>query len=208
MLPCLRPVVCLIVLLAASPALAKQTILVMGDSLSAGYGLTQGQSWPALLSSRLHEQKLDYGMVNRSISGETSAGGLARLPAALKNDRPAIVILALGANDGLRGLPLARLQQNLSRMIQQSQASQAQVLLVGMRLPPNYGEEYENEFVEVYGALARQHKVALLPFLFAGFAEERSAFQADGLHPTAASQRLMLENVWQVLQPMLKPRPR
>lgn len=207
MLRILRSIFWLSFLLVASanPAFAAETILVMGDSLSAGYGIAKGQSWPALLSERLHEQKLDYGMVNLSISGETSAGGLARLPAALKTHRPAIVILALGANDGLRGLPIKQLHDNLATMIRLSQKNHARVLLVGMRLPPNYGADYEEQFAAVYAALAKQYKVALQPFLFAGFAEQRTAFQADGLHPTAASQQLMLNNIWPVLGPLLKP---
>ncbi|SMB27229.1 multifunctional acyl-CoA thioesterase I and protease I and lysophospholipase L1 [Sterolibacterium denitrificans] len=206
MLRILRSIFWLMFLFAANsaPALATETILVMGDSLSAGYGIAKEQSWPALLSVRLHAEKFDYGMVNLSISGETSAGGRARLPAALKTHRPAVVILALGANDGLRGLPLAQMRENLASMIRQSQSHKARVLLVGMRLPPNYGAEYEAQFAAVYAELARQYKVALLPFLFEGFAEQRAAFQADGLHPTAATQPLMLENVWPVLKPLLK----
>lgn len=200
----IRLVFFLAMAMASTTSLATETILVMGDSLSAGYGMARQHSWPALLSIRLHEQKFDYGMVNLSISGETSAGGRARLAAALQTHRPAIVILALGANDGLRGLPIAQLRDNLAAMIRQSQAGQAQVLLVGMRLPPNYGVDYEEQFAAVYAELASQYKLALLPFLFDGFAEQRAAFQADALHPTAATQPLILENIWSVLEPLLK----
>lgn len=191
----------------ASPAPANvpaPKILILGDSLSAGYGIGKEQSWPALLAQRLREEAYPHQIVNISISGETTRGGLSRLDKALAEQRPAIVILALGANDGLRGLPIAQMRDNLAAMIRQSQARQARVLLVGMRLPPNYGVDYETQFAAAYAELAKQYKVALLPFLFAGFAEQRAAFQADGLHPAAASQPLMQENVWRALQPILK----
>lgn len=203
MLPTLRSLLILMFITLAYPAVAAKTLLVMGDSLSAAYGIRKQDSWPALLSVRLHEKKLDYGMVNLSISGETSAGGRTRLAAALKTHRPAIVIIALGANDGLRGLPLAQLEANLAAMIVSSQAAGAKVLLAGMRLPPNYGPDYERQFVAIYTRLAKQYKTALLPFLLAGFATEREAFQADGLHPVAAMQPRILDNLWPVLQPLL-----
>lgn len=180
--------------------MAAKTILIMGDSLSAAYGLKKQESWPALLSIRLHEKKLDYGMVNLSISGETTAGGRSRLDAALKNHQPAIVIIALGANDGLRGLPLIQMENNLAAMIQASQKAGARVLLAGMHLPPNYGPDYEKQFAAVYPRLAKQYKTALLPFLLEGFATERNAFQADGLHPVAAMQPRILDGLWPVLQ--------
>ena len=189
---------------AAMAVQAQETLLVFGDSLSAGYGIAPDQSWPALLNRRLAAQGYPYTVVNASISGETSGGGAVRLDAALDRFKPAIVVIELGANDGLRGLNLAQLRANLEAMIRSSRERQARVLLVGMLLPPNYGEEYTRGFAAVYRELARAHKVALLPFLFAGIAGERSAFQADGLHPTAAAQPLLLDNVWHALQPLLR----
>ena len=183
---------------------AAQTLLVFGDSLSAGLGITQAQSWPALLAERLREQHYPYQVVNASISGETTSGGLARLPATLARFKPALVIIELGANDGLRGLPLTEMRSNLDTMIRQCQARRVKVLLIGMRLPPNYGSDYTKGFADSYAELARKRHAALLPFLFEGFAEDRAAFQADGLHPTAALQPRMLDNVWRVLLPLLR----
>lgn len=184
------------------PVQAK-VILILGDSLSAGFGIAQQQSWPALLELRLTTQGYAYGVANISISGETTRGGLSRLPLALKQHNPAIVIIALGANDGLRGLPLEQMHENLRTMIQQCKETHAKVLLVGMQLPPNYGAEYTRKFRETFSDLARQQKIALEPFLFAGFADRQEAFQNDGIHPTAKTQTLMLDNVWRSLQPLL-----
>ncbi len=181
---------------------AAQTILVFGDSLSAGFGINQAQSWPTLLARRLADEHYPYQVANASISGETSSGGAARLGPALKQFEPAIVIIALGANDGLRGLPLREMRSNLDAMIRQ--AGSAKVLLIGMRLPPNYGVKYSEDFAKVYAGLAKSHRIAFLPFLFAGFADKRDAFQDDGLHPTAATQTLMLDNVWRALLPLLR----
>lgn len=183
---------------------AAQTILIVGDSLSAGFGIAQEQSWPVLLAGRLTAERYPYAVVNISISGETTRGGLSRLDPALRQHRPEIVIIALGANDGLRGLPLEQLRGNLRAMIQRSQASHAQVLLIGMQLPPNYGIDYTRKFQQVFAELSRRHKTALVPFLFAGFAAQRDAFQNDGLHPTAAAQSKLLDNVWSGLQPLLR----
>lgn len=194
----------LLLLFCAGANAAPQSILISGDSLSAGYGIPQAQSWPALLAKRLTQEGYPYDVANISISGETTSGGLARLAPALRQHRPALVIIALGANDGLRGLPLAQMRENLRSMIRQSQAAQARVLLIGMQLPPNYGNDYTREFQQAFTELARQHKTALLPFLFAGFASERDAFQNDGLHPTAATQMRILDNVWHELRPLLK----
>ena len=199
-----RTLLVLVLLLTCASSLAAQTILVFGDSLSAGFGISQAQSWPALLAQRLGQEHYPYQVANASISGETTSGGAARLGPALEEFKPAIVIIALGANDGLRGLPLAQMRSNLDSMIRLAQAGRAKVLLVGIRLPPNYGTKYTEDFAKVYSDLARRHKIALLPFLFAGFAENRDAFQNDGLHPTAATQPLLLDNVWRLLQPMLK----
>ncbi len=195
----------LVLCLVCTAALADtQTLLVFGDSLSAGFGIAQAQSWPARLAERLREGHYPYRVINASISGETTSGGVARLPEALARFKPAIVILELGANDGLRGLPLSEMRSNLDTMIRQCQTRHVRVLLVGIRLPPNYGSDYTKGFADSYAELARKRRTALLPFLFEGFAEDRAAFQADGLHPTAALQPKMLDNVWRVLLPLLR----
>lgn len=183
---------------------AGQTVLVFGDSLSAGFGISQAQSWPTLLAQRLSKEHYPYQIANASISGETSSGGASRLGPALQQFKPAIVIIALGANDGLRGLSLEQMRANLDTMIRLCQANRAKVMLVGIKLPPNYGMKYTEDFAKVYADLAREHHIALLPFLFAGFAGNRDAFQDDGLHPTAATQPLLLDNVWRILKPLLK----
>ncbi len=193
-------------LVTAAAATAAPPILVVGDSLSAGHGIGKEQSWPALLARRLPAEGYPHGVVNISISGETSSGGLSRLGPALQQYRPAIVVIALGANDGLRGLPLKQMRANLAAMIRQSQASRARVLLIGMQLPPNYGLAYGNGFQQTYADLAREFDTPLLPFLLEGFADRRDAFLADGLHPTAAMQPLILDNVWKPLRPLLSKR--
>ena len=182
-----------------------KTLLVFGDSLSAAYGLARQDGWVALLEARLRTTHPQYSVVNASISGETSAGGAARIATLLKQTRPAIVIVELGANDGLRGLPIAQLRENLSRILLASHQAGARLLLVGMRMPPNYGPQYTREFADSFALLARdaRHPAALVPFLFEGFAEQRERFQPDGLHPTAAAQPLMLETVWKRLRPLL-----
>jgi acyl-CoA thioesterase-1 len=190
----------------SNASLAVETILVFGDSLSAGYGIAVKQSWPSLLAERLQAEQLPYTIVNASISGETTAGGRSRLPAALKQHRPVIVILALGANDGLRGLPLAEVRANLTQMVQAAKASGARVLLAGMRLPPNYGPDYTRDFNALFAVVAKQEKVALLDFLLEAIAADDAAFQPDRLHPTAAAQPKILDHVWQSLRPLLKPR--
>jgi acyl-CoA thioesterase-1 len=186
-----------------SPAWASRNILVFGDSLSAGFGLPTGSAWPDLLQQRLQQQGLDYRVANHSISGETTAGGLSRFAAALNREKPAIVILELGANDGLRGLPLKLMQDNLSAMIRSAKAGGARVLLLGMQLPPNYAL-YADGFAAAYPALARRENVPLLDFLFAGFADRPDHFLPDGLHPTAAAQYKVLDNVWPKLKPLLR----
>ncbi|MCP5230302.1 arylesterase [Accumulibacter sp.] len=190
-------------LLLAPAAQAARTILVFGDSLSAGYGIRQDASWPALLAKRLQEKKLDYSVVNASISGETSSGGRTRIAAALARYSPQVVIVALGANDGLRGLPLGQLRDNLTAIVASAQKEAARVLLVGQRLPPNYGA-YALEFERVFGAVAKARKTALVDFLLDGLATDRELFQADNLHPTAAAQPLLLDNVWRGLAPLLE----
>jgi acyl-CoA thioesterase-1 len=191
-------------LLFSFAAQAAGTILVVGDSISAGYGLAQGQSWPSLLEKRLREQRLDYSVVNASISGDTTAGGRSRIGAALDRANPAIVIIALGGNDGLRGLPVAALRDNLHAMIEAARARKARVVLAGMKLPPNYGPDYTRAFEQSYAELAKRHKAALVPFLLDGVAEKRELFQPDGIHPVAEAQPMILDNVWKVLKPQLK----
>lgn len=191
-------------LLLSFAAQATDTILVVGDSISAGYGLAQGQSWPSLLEKRLREQRLDYSVVNASISGDTTAGGRSRIGAALDRARPTVVIIALGGNDGLRGLPIAALRDNLHAMIEAVRARKARVVLAGLKLPPNYGPDYTRAFEQSYAELARRHKAALVPFLLDGVAEKRELFQPDGIHPVAEAQPQILDNVWKVLKPLLK----
>jgi acyl-CoA thioesterase-1 len=195
----------LILALAAAPAVASaRTILVFGDSLSAGYGLAQTQSWPSLLEKRLREEGFDYRVANASISGETTTGGASRIEGALKAHRPDLVVLELGANDGLRGQSIDVMKRNLEAMIDASRRVKADVLLVGMRLPPNYGTSYTEKFQQVYSELARSKKTALVPFLFEGFAEDARFFQSDRVHPTSEAQATMLDTVWKGLKPLLQ----
>ena len=180
------------------------TILVFGDSLSAGYGLPQGAGWVNLLEQRLARENRDYKVVNASLTGETTTGGKTRLGAVLAQHKPAIVILELGSNDALRGARVETMRINLNAMIAICRKYKAQVLLVGMQLPPNYGNDYAGKFKEMYASLARSQRVPLVPFLVEGFAADRSAFQPDGLHPTASMQARMLDTVWRELRPLLK----
>jgi len=179
------------------------TLLVVGDSISAAFGLDSRQGWVALLQKRLDQQGRSIQVVNASISGDTSAGGLARLPAMLAKHRPALVMIELGGNDGLRGTPLTQLQQNLAGMISASQTSGAQVLLLGMRLPPNYGKRYTEGFAGVYEQLAATHQVPLLPFFLEGVGGVPGLMQADGIHPTADAQPRLLDNLWPLLEARL-----
>lgn len=192
-----------VTLVAAAPVRAA-TVLVFGDSLSAGYGIGQKESWAALLQERLRREKFNYTVANASISGETSAGGASRIGAALAEFKPEVVILALGANDGLRGLPLAQLKGNLSRMIREAQARGARVLLVGMRMPPNYGPQYTEGFRQTFVDLAKEYRTGLVPFMLEPIALRRELFQADNLHPTAEAQRLILDHLWPSLKGLLK----
>ena len=187
----------------AAAAAASQTVLVFGDSLSAGFGIGIEQSWPALLAKRLEAGKPPYAVANASISGETTAGGRSRLPAALERFKPAVVVIALGANDGLRGLPLGQMRDNLAAMVRAAQAHKARVLLVGIKLPPNYGADYTAAFEETYRSIARREKVALLPFLLEPIALDRDAYLADNFHPAAAAQPKILDHVWKALKPLL-----
>lgn len=182
---------------------AAQRILVMGDSLSAAYGLAAREGWVALLGEKLAKEHPGWRIVNASISGETTAGGASRIGAALTEHTPTLVVIELGANDALRGLPIELAAANLERMIAASKAAGAKVLLVGIRIPPNYGPDYAAALEKMYVDLAQKHKTALLPFLLASIAAERANFQADNLHPVAAAQLKVLDHVWTVLEPML-----
>lgn len=188
----------------AAPAKGARTLLVMGDSLSAAYGLAPSQGWVALTADRVGKTKPGWRVVNASISGETTAGGAARIAAELQRHRPAVVVIALGANDGLRGLPLAQTRANLAKMITAAQAAKAKVLLVGMRMPPNYGPDYTRGFEQNYTALSQQYGTALLPFLLEPIALDRSAYQADNLHPVARAQPALRDHVWKALEPLLR----
>jgi acyl-CoA thioesterase-1 len=183
---------------------AEKSILVFGDSLSAAYGIAQARGWVALLSERLKRERPDYIVVNASISGDTSSGGASRIEKSLQQHKPAVLVVELGANDGLRGLPIAQMKQNLGRIIEQGQNAGAHVLLLGMKLPPNYGPEYTQAFESAYAELATRYRVALVPFLLEDFATKPDLFQPDRIHPTEAAQPLMQERVWKALGPLLK----
>jgi acyl-CoA thioesterase-1 len=194
--------VCLLLVCTANAA--SGVILVFGDSLSAGYGLRLDQAWPALLEQRLRTERLRYSVVNASISGETTAGGRSRLGAALTKNKPDVVIIALGANDGLRGLPLPEMRANLGAMIASSRKTNAQVLLVGMHMPPNYGPDYTQKFHQSFADVANAGGASLVPFMMEGFADKRELFQPDGIHPTALAQPLILDTVWPALKSLLR----
>ena len=184
-------------------ASADPVILVYGDSLSAAYGIAKDQGWAVLLQKKLSALGYPHQVANASISGETTSGGRTRITTTLKQQQPAIVILALGANDGLRGLPVKDMQSNLAAIIEACRAHRAKVLLVGMRIPPNYGPRYTEAFTASYPQLARQFKLPLVPFLLDGVGGNRDLTQEDGLHPTAAAQPRLLDNLWPKLKPML-----
>ncbi len=183
---------------------AERVLLVFGDSLSAAYGIPASQGWVALLGERIARAKLPWRVVNASVSGETTSGGLRRLPEDLRRHKPEAVLIALGPNDVLRGQPVANARANLEHMIADVRKAGAEPVLVGFMIPPNYGIDYAREFHGMYVQLAKKHKLALVPFLLEGFADQRDLFQPDQLHPTAAAQPRILDNVWPVLQPVLK----
>jgi acyl-CoA thioesterase-1 len=187
-----------------APAAAQRSILILGDSISSAYGIAQARGWVALLGERLKRERLDYIVANASVSGDTTAGGVARLGAALERHRPAIVVLELGGNDGLRGLPVADMKKNLAAMIDRSRKSGARVLLIGMKIPPNYGPDYAGAFEASFGELAKRYQTALVPFLMEDFADRPDLFQPDRIHPAEAAQPLMAERVWEALRPLLK----
>jgi acyl-CoA thioesterase-1 len=197
---------CLFVLVlswASAPLLADPAIVILGDSLSAAYGMEISQSWPSLLQDRLIENGYSYRVFNSSVTGETTQGGATRLPRLLDKNQPDIVILELGGNDGLRGLPIEVTGENLSSMIEQSQSIGASVILSEMRIPPNYGRTYTEKFNALYTTLADRYGISLMPFLLADIALEPGLMQADGIHPTARAQPLILEKIWLEIEPFL-----
>lgn len=198
----------------AGPALAQvspqkpaasraPTILILGDSLSAEYGIARGAGWVSLLEQRLRAERYDYNVVNASISGETTVGGKTRLPDLLARHRPAIVVVELGANDALRGLPLQSTEANLRAIVNDARQARASVLLVGMRIPPNYGQDYTERFFALYPKLAGEYKLRMVPFLLDKIMAKPDWFQQDRIHPTADAQPALLDTVWQQLRPML-----
>lgn len=193
----------LVWLCLCSSVLQAANLLVLGDSLSSGYGIKADSGWVNLLDQRLKAEGYGYRIINASVSGETTAGGRARLPALLKTHQPAIVILELGANDGLRGLPILALRSNLNAMIVAAQAAKAKVLLVGMQIPPNYGEQYTQQFSDSFSDLAKAHQIKLVPFFLAKVALDAGLLQADNLHPNERAQPLLLSTIWPQLKPLL-----
>lgn len=182
---------------------AQPVVLIVGDSLSAGYGLAIHENWPSLLQDRLAASGYPHRVVNASISGDTTSGGLARLPGALERNSPSVVLIGLGGNDGLRAIPIAEIRRNLSRMIQLSEHAGAQVLLAGVHIPPNYGPAYTQAFHNIYHELAKEYGVGLVPFILDGVALDPALMQEDGIHPTAAAQPVIIDNVWPALEPLL-----
>lgn len=182
------------------PSVYGQTILVVGDSISAAYGLEIERGWVALLQQRLTERGLSYQVVNASISGDTSAGGRNRLPALLEQHQPSLVLIELGGNDGLRGLPLSNLQDNLRAMVQLAKQQEAQVMLLGMRIPPNYGTRYTEEFYQVFQHVAELESVLVVDFFLEGVGGVPGMVQADGIHPTEQAQAILLDNAWPILE--------
>ncbi|MGZ8290867.1 MAG: arylesterase [Telluria sp.] len=203
-----KSVVCGLVLLAASASAysAPKTVLVLGDSLSAEYGLNRGSGWVALLEQKLKKERISANVVNASISGETTSGGRARLPALLKQHKPSVVVIELGANDGLRGLPVPAAEDNLRSMVDMARKADAEVLLVGMRMPPNYGRAYTERFFKMYAKLSIQYKAPLVPFMLEGVEDQPKMFQADRLHPSAEAHPIILANIWPKFQPLVKAR--
>jgi acyl-CoA thioesterase-1 len=191
----------------ATSAVAPQKILILGDSLSAEYGLARGTGWVALLEKKLMQEKINAIVVNASISGDTTSGGLSRLPALLHVQKPSIIVIELGGNDALRGMAMAQTEKNFTQLVSLSQKSGAKVLLLGMQVPPNMGSAYAREFAAVYQHVAKSNKTALVPFLLKGVADAANStemFQSDGIHPIASAHPTMLTNVWLELKKLLK----
>ncbi len=193
----------LLLFLFTLPVFGKNSILIIGDSISAGYGIEPSQGWVALLKKRLQENQFDYAVVNASISGDTTSQGLARLPAVLKKAKPQITLVELGGNDGLRGLPISVITRNLQQMITLIQNAHSHVILIGLRLPPNYGTNYTNQFHGLFKDLAKKNGINLVEFFLKNIDENKTLLQADRIHPTAQAQTLLLKNVWPVLEPLL-----
>ncbi|NML31290.1 arylesterase [Paraburkholderia antibiotica] len=189
---------------ANPPEPAKPVIVVLGDSISAEYGLPRDTGWVALMRQRLAEERIDYSVANASISGDTTSGGRARLPALMERLKPRIVIVELGANDALRGVPLSTTEDNLRTIIEQAQQGHAKVVLVGMYVPPNYGPDYTQKFHGLYGQLSKEFRLPLVPFLLAGIADKPDMFQADQIHPNQQAQPVLLNNVWPTIKPLLR----
>ena len=195
---------CTALLLATATAAQAATLLVFGDSLSSAYGIGPREGWVSQMEERLKREKFDYNVVNASISGETTSGGATRIEDALARVKPDLVIVALGGNDGLRGLPATQIRANLTRIVETARRRGARVLLLGIRMPPNYGPQYMREFEAVYTEVARRQKVPLVPFMLQGVWGQRGLMQSDNIHPTAAAQPVILETVWKGLRPLLK----
>jgi acyl-CoA thioesterase-1 len=191
-------------LLVAAPSFAARTVMVFGDSLSAAYNLSAEQGWVSLLADRIARANLPWRVVNASVSGETTAGGLRRMAEDLKRHKPSVVVIALGANDALRGQPVAGMRSNLEQMIRLARQARAEPVLVGLMIPPNYGIDYAAQFRDMYPSIAAKSRVPLVPFLLEGIADKPEMFQRDQLHPTAAAQARIADNVWPALEPLLK----
>ncbi|MYM83549.1 arylesterase [Duganella sp. FT50W] len=201
----LRALAALLLMAAATSAYsAPKTVLVLGDSLSAEYGLSRGTGWVALAERKLKENNIDAVIVNASVSGETTSGGRSRLPALLTKHKPDLVVIELGANDGLRGLPVVAAKANLLAMNEAVTKANAKVMLIGMRMPPNYGRDYAEKFFAMYGALSKEIKAPLVPFMLDGVAEKPQLFQPDRLHPLAEAHPIILANIWPTLQKAIK----
>jgi acyl-CoA thioesterase-1 len=200
----MKQLVSTVLLLVLSACAQGATLLVLGDSLSAAYGMGPREGWVTLLEERLRQKRFDYNVVNASISGETTSGGAVRIAELLARTRPDVVVVALGGNDGLRGLPVSQMKDNLSRIVESAKARGARVLLVGVRVPPNYGAPYVREFEAAFAEVANRHRVPLVSYILEGVGERRDLMQEDNIHPSAAAQPRILENVWPKLEPLLK----
>ena len=199
----IRYIVLIICCLITPHAIASAKIVVLGDSISAGFGIKQKESWASLLQLKLNKEKYAYQVINASISGDTSSGGLLRIDNILTRETPAIVIIELGGNDGLRGLKLKTVKQNLKDIIEKCHTHGAKTLLVGMQLPPNYGLAYTTQFSKIFTSLAHEKQIPVVPFIFEGIESNMKYFQQDGIHPTAEAQSILLNNIWPQLKPML-----